>query len=1222
MKSKFKRSLSTAGILFLMLFAVANSYGQAALALHEPKGFIENKGQIHNQHLKQNKSVQYLRAASNGLNIQLRSDGFAYDTYQKVSGSNGEIEFHRIDVRFLNANPEAILRGELPEASYQNFYNPYYTNLNAENVQSFGKVVYENIYDGIDLHVMLTPDDGNFKYDFVAKPGANLSAIQVEYSGYDHAEVGDDAIIFDVSGRQLIESIPVSYTLPGNDEVKVKYQTISKAGGKLVVGYNMESNSSYSASKTLVIDPLINFSWSTYYGDSLYDVGYAVATDTVGNVFAAGATSSLQAMASEGSFQNNYAGGDLDAYLVRFNQHGLRQWATYYGGSGSDLALGLHISVNDYVYMVGATTSVDSIGGEGTLQPANAGSTDGFAAKFSRHGTLIWDTFIGGSGDDMLTSCYSLFSGELLIAGETNSSDMSLPETTFSQGYSGGMDAFAVRLNPAGLPVWATYFGGPNDETCGGIVQDETGFVFLAGATQSQTGIASGNALQTELTGETDGYIVSLNPDGLINWSTYYGGPEQDAITGIAVANGYTYVCGSTNSNNAFTDSLSHQAEFGGVEDAFVAKLDSESATLWYSFLGGDELDRAHAVSTDRDGHAYITGVTRSQNGIDPNDSTGTSHNGLDDVFISKFLESGELEWSSYYGGDGDDAAYAIVVYGYTAVYFTGGTSSADSVLAIESPVEEMVHQGLFGGGERDGFVARITQNKSTPPPNICVCPGGGGGSGSSEYTPYLLGLCLGESLTLNLQGGCIGNDAEWVWYESACGETDAYLGEGNSLTVTPTQTTTYFVRGESVWDVSACSSVTVYVDTIVPAIVDPAFYIACENGLLFLTSTSVGAVPLDYYWYNNADSLTGSLMQSVVDSLTLDGSGEWYLVVETQFGCIDTTYFPVTVNPAPVYVAVISHPTCEGREDGFIAFTPGASQTLEVYMDTLATAELYYDSLGAGYYNFTIINNYNCQAFNSIVLFPPTNPVDSLQSVTAWCDNADGSLLLFLNGEVAPYTVIWNDGAYFGENLNSIPGGDYAAQIFDANQCPFEYVGFVDNQGFFTAIIEPDSLTIDYQTSVELLVTTLPTPEGLTYLWEPEGSLSCFDCPDPTAIPFSSIWYTVLVQSGKGCTSSDSVFVFVIVPPSQAFMPTIFSPNGDGLNDQLCVLGDRIVQLTLEIYNRWGERVFSANSPGQCWDGQYMGSPVNSGILVYSLRLSLDDGEVIEESGNLNIIR
>ncbi|MFN7014208.1 MAG: gliding motility-associated C-terminal domain-containing protein, partial [Bacteroidia bacterium] len=87
-------------------------------------------------------------------------------------------------------------------------------------------------------------------------------------------------------------------------------------------------------------------------------------------------------------------------------------------------------------------------------------------------------------------------------------------------------------------------------------------------------------------------------------------------------------------------------------------------------------------------------------------------------------------------------------------------------------------------------------------------------------------------------------------------------------------------------------------------------------------------------------------------------------------------------------------------------------------------------------------------------------------------------------------------------------------------------------------------------------------------------------------------------------------------------FFPTIFSPNGDGLNDEQCVLGNCIESVSWAVYNRWGEKVFETEDKTACWDGTFKGNPLNTGVYVYKLSAILTNGSIIKQNGNLTIVK
>jgi gliding motility-associated-like protein len=109
-----------------------------------------------------------------------------------------------------------------------------------------------------------------------------------------------------------------------------------------------------------------------------------------------------------------------------------------------------------------------------------------------------------------------------------------------------------------------------------------------------------------------------------------------------------------------------------------------------------------------------------------------------------------------------------------------------------------------------------------------------------------------------------------------------------------------------------------------------------------------------------------------------------------------------------------------------------------------------------------------------------------------------------------------------------------------------------------------------------------------------------------------------------NGCSGIAQVTIIVEIECEELFVPTVFSPNGEGpeVNNELCVFGNCISEVRYEVYNRWGEAVFSTSDPAKCWDGNFKGEPVQTGVYVYSLYAKLFDGKIIEQKGNLTVLR
>jgi gliding motility-associated-like protein len=146
----------------------------------------------------------------------------------------------------------------------------------------------------------------------------------------------------------------------------------------------------------------------------------------------------------------------------------------------------------------------------------------------------------------------------------------------------------------------------------------------------------------------------------------------------------------------------------------------------------------------------------------------------------------------------------------------------------------------------------------------------------------------------------------------------------------------------------------------------------------------------------------------------------------------------------------------------------------------------------------------------------------------------------------------------------------------------------------------------------------------AITWSWSPPNDLSCSDCPNPIAYPQSTTIYTVTGTDAEGCVGTAEITITVDPICGDVYVPTVFSPNGNGYtaNNMICVYGNCIATFNYAIFNRWGEKVFETSDQSICWDGTFKGKDMNSGVFAYKLTATLQNGQSIEESGNLTLIR
>ncbi len=186
--------------------------------------------------------------------------------------------------------------------------------------------------------------------------------------------------------------------------------------------------------------------WGTYYGGSGWDFVHSTATDRIGNVYLAGLTPSTTAIATTGSHQSSYNGGDRDAFLVKFNSNGIRQWGTYYGGGGNDFGYFIATDGIGNVYLAGYTSSTTAIATTGSHQSSHGERGDAFLVKFNSSGVRQWGTYYGGSDYDAGWTIAINGSGNVYLAGVTQSTTAIATTGSHQSTYGGDWDAFLVKF--------------------------------------------------------------------------------------------------------------------------------------------------------------------------------------------------------------------------------------------------------------------------------------------------------------------------------------------------------------------------------------------------------------------------------------------------------------------------------------------------------------------------------------------------------------------------------------------------------------------------------------------------------------------------------------------------------------------------------------------------------------------------------------------------------
>ena len=257
--------------------------------------------------------------------------------------------------------------------------------------------------------------------------------------------------------------------------------------------------------------------------------------------------------------------------------------------------------------------------------------------------------------------------------------------------------------------------------------------------------------------------------------------------------------------------------------------------------------------------------------------------------------------------------------------------------------------------------------------------------------------------------------------------------------------------------------------------------------------------------------------------------------------------------------------------------------------------------------------------------------PIDvTIDPDTVVCFDVTETIDLTNNNPDQNLTYIWSPttGILSGANTNSVEvnltnSTTYNVEIENQYECKDTLTVNVDVSNFGGQIdvtATPDSIIAGGESQLEATFV-----DGVTYNWTPPATLDDESINDPIARPEETTIYTVDLADEFGCVDSRTVTVVVFDPICQEpaiFLPNAFSPNRDGENDVLELLGLYVEEMHLAIYNRWGQLVFESRDQSFGWDGTFKGEELSPDVYGFYLTVKCIDGEEYFKKGNISLIR
>jgi hypothetical protein len=316
--------------------------------------------------------------------------------------------------------------------------------------------------------------------------------------------------------------------------------------------------------------------------------------------------------------------------------------------------------------------------------------------------SLMHSSFFGGSNNDYGRSIAIDTQGSIFVTGETYSSTFPTTGGAYDTTYNSYYDCFVLKLNSAGdTLLYSTFVGGSNYDYPTGIAV-ATGYAYVSGYTQSSD-FPTESAWNSTINGGYDAFVFKLNPSGDdLVYSTYVGGSSTDYARCIAVdPAGNAFVAGETHSYN-FPLVNAYQNTSHSAPDCFVFKLGTDGSSMGYStYVGSSSNDYAYQIILDDDENAYLVGHSYTSDFPMVGNSYDTTFAGNYDCVIFKMNSVGDLTYSSYLGGSSTDYGYGIAVDSSGNIYVSGMTYSSDFPTAN---AYDSTHNGNY-----DCFISKIS---------------------------------------------------------------------------------------------------------------------------------------------------------------------------------------------------------------------------------------------------------------------------------------------------------------------------------------------------------------------------------------------------------------------------------------------------------------------------------------------------------------------------------
>lgn len=491
---------------------------------------------------------------------------------------------------------------------------------------------------------------------------------------------------------------------------------------------------------------------------------------------------------------------------------------------------------------------------------------------------------------------------------------------------------------------------------------------------------------------------------------------------------------------------------------------------------------------------------------------------------------------------------------------------------------------------------------------------------------------CFSTFIDLNATGSSNGANVVYIWFN----ENGDIVGNSPLLEVTSGGQFTFVVRdtisGCFDQDTVSVTDLIAYppVDAGQPQVLD------CYQLTVVLNEGAQNNLPnLVFQWNGPVGGIIGP---DTLLSATVGLPGIYSLTaLDTVTGCANTDSVLVMDGTIDL-IAEIQMTEAITCNDNTALLNIGASSIgTEIsyswngpgYSDEQTT---YIEPDQAGTFTLTVMDGHSgCSAHDTIVIDLPLQILDleALVEIPLCAGSASGSIAITdVTGGLPPNQYSLDNENFQSEILfDNLIAGQYTIYITDANGCTYEESIFMEEGEVLTLDIGID-IQLELGDSIQLDATiNIPWMDVDSLVWTPDDILSCTHCQQPTLYGLLDDIVTATVYA-NGCLAEDMITLRVD-QDVEIYIPNVFSPNGDGINDHVTVFTDHRVRkvVLLQIFDRWGNMVFQArdfppNDPGYGWDGRFKERSMNPAVFAYIATVELLNGTFTSRKGDITLVR